>query len=249
VPDSISNQKPNLSLVIRQAFYNLLKEVHTTIPGKIVSFDPETQSAQVQASIRRIYVTKDSVAGETQTPVDIPTFINVPVIFLRGGGWCITFPVKTDDECIIHFSERAIDTWRKNGDIQDPKDWRMHNYSDAICQVGLSSEANLISDFDNENFQVRNEDGDVSVTLSKDKEVKVDTPVKVIVTAPEQEFEASTSMNFNTPIATFTQDVQIDGTSNADGDHVSAGISGKGHKHDGSPTAGTGPVSDTGGPK
>ena len=54
---------------------------------------------------------------------------------------------------------------------------------------------------------------------------------------------------------TFTADnldiansVDITGTSSATVDHVSAGISGEGHTHTGSPTAATGAVSDTGEP-
>src|SRR5210317_1302524 len=169
MPDSIDNQRPSMSAAIRRAFINMMKEVHTTMPGKIVSFDPITQSARVQPLIKRVYVTKEIDGTETPVEVDIPQLINVPVIFLRGGGWCITFPVKSEDECIIHFSERSIDSWRKNGGNQPPKDWRMHDYSDAICQVGLSSEPNVISEFNNDHFQIRNEDGDVKITLQNDK--------------------------------------------------------------------------------
>lgn len=248
MPDNIVNEKPSLSAVLKQAFTNLMKEVHTTIPGSIVSFDPELQSAEVQANIRRVYVTKETDGSETQQAVDIPILINVPVIFLRGGGWCMTFPIKPEDECIIHFSERAIDVWRKNAGVQDPKDWRMHNYSDAICQVGLSSEPNVITDFDNENFQVRNEEGDVFISLREDKEIHVATPVKVVVTTPIVEVYAETSVLVDTPETTITGnvtingDVQVDGNQNIDGDltvtgtsaaadHLSDGISGKDHVH------------------
>ncbi len=248
MPDNIDNESPSLSSVLAGAFKNLLKEVHTTLPGEIVSFDPITQSASVQITIRRIFVTKEIDGTETEKPDAIPLLTNVPVIFGRGGGWCITHPIKEGDECIVHFSERSFDDWRKNGGVQTPTTWRMHSYSDAFCQVGLSSEPNVISNFDNENFQIRNEEGDVSITLLPNKEIHIHSPVKIITTAPTLDFIASSQVNFNTPIATFTGDVQIDGTSTADGDHVSAGISGKGHNHIGSPTAALGPVSNTGAP-
>jgi hypothetical protein len=222
----------SLSSAIRNAFTNMLKEVHTTIPGSIVSFDPVTQSAEVQISIRRIYIANQADGTETKTPVEVPMLINVPVIFLRGGGWCITFPVKPNDECIVHFSERAIDTWRKNGDIQNPKDWRMHDYSDAICQVGLSSEPNVITNFDNTNMQIRNEEGDVSITINEDKSINVE----------------SLSVNINSASATFTGNLQVDGDINVSGsadiggsiditgtstaaDHVSGTVSGRTHIH------------------
>lgn len=231
MPDNITNHRPALAAVIKRAFINLLKEVHTTIPGEIVSFDPELQSAEVQPTIRRVYVNKGADGSEEESFVEIPKLINVPVVFLRGGGWCITFPVKPGDECIIHFSERAIDQWRKNSGVQNPKDWRMHEYSDAICQVGLSSEPKVITDFDNEHFQVRNEEGDVHISLREDKKVHIITPVKIFAEAPEMQFDASSKIDFNTPIANFSGDVNIAGTSTADVDHVSAGKSGASHTH------------------
>lgn len=234
--DDIINQKPNMALVIKQAITNMLKDVHTTIPGFVVSFDAETQTAEVQAGIRRIYIEKTKEGTEEKTAVDIPKFINVPVIFPRAGGWCITFPVKEGDECLIHFSERAIDVWRENGEIQDPKDWRMHNFSDAICQLGLSSAPKVITDFDDTNFQIRNEEGDANITFIDDKTIQINTPLKVIVTAPEVEINASTSVIIDSPETTVTGNLTVGGDANIAGtstaaDHDSDGISGKTHVH------------------
>ena len=239
MPDNIINQKPSLSGAIKQAFKNMLKEVHTTIPGEIVSFDPETQTAEVQPTIRRIFVSKGADGTEEERFVDIPKLINVPVVFLRGGGWCITFPVKPGDECIVHFSERSIDQWRKESGVQNPKDWRMHSYSDAICQVGLSSEANAITSFNNDNFQVRNESGTVFIELRADSIVRVVAPGEIILDSPLVTFTGSTVTQINQ---------KVNGVSTAIVDHISAGVSGKGHRHAGSPTAPVGPVTDTGVP-
>ena len=215
----------SLSAAIRLACKNMLKEVHTTIPGYIVSFNPTTQSAQVQVSIRRVYVNNRS-GEDVQTAVQVPALIHVPVIFLRGGGWCITFPVKAGDECIVHFSERAIDTWRKNGGVQDPKDWRMHDYSDAICQVGLSSEANIITDFDNANMQIRNEEGDVSVTLKANKDIEITSP-NITLNAANTTLTGDLRVDGSVGVG---GDIGIDGNSTA-ADHISGTVSGKTHTH------------------
>ncbi len=253
MPDNIDNESASLSSVLAGAFKNLLKEVHTTLPGEIVSFDPITQSASVQITIRRIFVTKEIDGTETEKPDAIPLLTNVPVIFGRGGGWCITHPIKEGDECIVHFSERSFDDWRKNGGVQTPTTWRMHSYSDAFCQVGLSSEPNVISNFDNENFQIRNEEGDVSITLMPNKEIVIKTSNKTTVEAPTVQIDASSQIDINTPTANFSNNVNIGGDLDVSGessatDHISGGISGKDHKHIGSPTAALGPVSNTGVP-
>jgi len=245
---SNNNAKGSLSAAIRGAFINLLKEVHTTLPGEIVSFNPSTQTAEVQASIKRIYVKEQADGSEIETAINIPILINVPVMFPRGGGWCITFPVKAGDECIIFFSERAIDVWRKNGGVQSPKDWRMHDYSDAICQVGLSSAPNTIADFNQDDFQIRSESGNVKITLTNAEDITIETPNTVTVGAENLVFNATGSVVFNTPEATFNGNttansadiigsIDIGGTSTAS-DHDSDGVSGKSHMHGGVQTGG-----------
>lgn len=235
MPDTITNQKPPLSAVIKQAFLNLLKDVHTVAPGIIVEFNDELQSAKVQVAIQRVFVTKDSEGNETEKFEPVSALINVPVMFDRAGGWAITFPVKPGDECMVYFSERAFDIWRKEGGVQRPAAWRMHDYSDAICRVSLFSEPNVISNFDPDNLQIRNDAGDVAITLKSDKEIEIKTPLTVQVITPLAEFSNDVNIHGN---------LVVDGTSTAD-DHISDGISGKGHVHGGVESGG----SNTSGPQ
>jgi len=174
--DSISSLSPDLSLIIRQAFTNLMKDVHTTAPGLIISFDPVKQSAEVQPLIKRIFVEKDVSGNEIERVESVGKLINVPVVFDRGGGFCMTFPVNPGDECEIHYMERCSDLWRQRGGEQIPNAWRMHSYSDAICKVGLSSIPNAITNFDNGNLQIRTEDGTVSFTMKADGTQRYENP-------------------------------------------------------------------------
>lgn len=92
--DNISNTSTGgLAGVIQQGIRNYMKDVHTCLPGKIVSFDPEKQTAEVQLLISRQFKTGD--------PQPLPKLINVPVRFPRAGGFNITFPVAVDDECVV----------------------------------------------------------------------------------------------------------------------------------------------------
>lgn len=216
-----------LSETIRKAFVNMAKELHTSIPAEVISFDPLKQTAELQPTIKRLYSTLDADGNETEQYIAIPKLINVPIMFPRAGGWCITFPVTKGDEVLVHFSERAIDEWRKKGGVQDVPYWRLHSYSDAIGVIGLCSEPRVIEKFDKENFQIRNEDNDVSITMNTGKIVEIKSPVEVI---------------FDVPLVTFTGNTKVDGNTDIDGnlttvgtstasDHISDGISGKGHSH------------------
>lgn len=114
-----------------------LKDLHTCLPGIIASFDPDTQTASVQPAIKRIFTEKG--------PLNLPVCVDVPVAFPGGGDFFLTFPVKAGDECILLFSERAIDNWHASGGTQTPAEYRLHDLSDGIAIVGLNSQPHKLA--------------------------------------------------------------------------------------------------------
>ena len=70
--------------------------------GKIIDFDCEKQTATVQTLI------KEYTKGEW---LSLPKLLDVPCHFPRAGGYCLTFPVKPDDEVLVIFGDRCIDAW------------------------------------------------------------------------------------------------------------------------------------------
>lgn len=114
-----------------------LKDLHTCLPGIIASFDPDTQTASVQPAIKRIFTEKGAV--------NLPLCVDVPVAFPGGGDFFLTFPVKAGDECILMFSERAIDNWHASGGTQAPAEYRLHDLSDGIAIVGLNSQPHKLA--------------------------------------------------------------------------------------------------------
>lgn len=115
-----------------------LKDLHTCLPGIISSFDPDTQTASVQPAIQRIFTEKGAV--------NLPLCVDVPVAFPGGGDFFLTFPVKDGDECILMFSERAIDNWHVSGGTQTPAEYRLHDLSDGIAIVGLNSQPHKLAE-------------------------------------------------------------------------------------------------------
>lgn len=205
--DKISNESPGgLPGVIRQGITNYMKDVHTALPGKIISFDSITQTAEVQLLLRRIF--------KGNKALDLPKLINVIVWLPRAGGFSITFPIKEEDECLVLFSERSLDNWFKQSNVQTPTDFRMHSLSDAICLVGMSSEPKVIQEYDVENFQIRNEEKDQTITLLPNKDINVTTGTVIVNMLNESEtinLTAPQKINISTPLAEFTTDVNIGG--------------------------------------
>ena len=117
------------------------EQIKVAMPGIIQSFDPESVTAVVQPGIRCVQRDND---GATITS-EYPQLVDVPVIFPRGGGCTLTFPVKPGDECLLVFSDRCIDFWWQNGGVQEAVDPRLHDLSDAFAIVGPQSQARKIS--------------------------------------------------------------------------------------------------------
>jgi hypothetical protein len=131
-------------------------QIHTAMPGQIVSFDPKTMTATVQPALQ--FVLRQPEDG-TQTPTTIKPVQDVPVHFPGGGGHLMTFPIKPGDDCLLIFAERQIDNWFESGGVRRINDWRMHDISDAIALVGVRSKPAVPSNVSTSTVQLRSDDG------------------------------------------------------------------------------------------
>lgn len=229
----------SLATNIRQGIETKLKDLHTSMPGIVQTFDASTQTATIQPAVKRIFITRDEEI-EILTPTDLPILINVPVVFPRGGGFSLTFPVQPGDECLLVFCERAIDTWHESGNISQPNAKRFHSLSDATAFVGLSSLPNKIPDYDDTNVQLKRDDGSVEFTLLTDGTARLKADVKVTIEVPDAEFTGNVKILGNLEVIGASI---LSNTVTSNGTNIS-----NTHTHSGSPTAPNGPVSNTGSP-
>lgn len=156
-------QEADLTSAINSAIKAALVDVHTSMPGQIVSFDPASQTASVQLAMRRV-TTPETGAKE----LTLPLITKVPVVFPKGGGFSMRFPVQAGDECLVVFTERELTQWKNFGGVQTPKDYRRHHLTDGVCILGLSSAKNALQNFSNTDCELSNTDGTVKVSMSND---------------------------------------------------------------------------------
>lgn len=83
---------------------SVVNDIHTALPGEIVSFDGGTASVQPIGK----YITSDGKS------LDYPLICEAPVCFpyCQNAGVGFAFPVKKGDSCIIIISEVELDSWR-----------------------------------------------------------------------------------------------------------------------------------------
>lgn len=126
------NYEPTLADVIREAMEFRLLDVHVSFPARVVSFDPETETVDVQCNISKVFFDRE---GE-KVVEKLPLLQNVPVAFPRGKMHSITFPLSEGDQVMIVFADRNIGQWQETGEDGDPGDLTSHGLSGAWAIPG-----------------------------------------------------------------------------------------------------------------
>ena len=80
-----------------------VSNIHTAMPGQVVSYNPSTNRASVQPN--------GAYKSEDGRNIRYPIIHNVPIQFPMGQGGTagITFPINAGDGCLLVFSETQND--------------------------------------------------------------------------------------------------------------------------------------------
>lgn len=128
----------------------LRRSLWTALPGRVQSFDPSKQSADIEPLVHDTWEGED---GTNQTG-PLPVIPSVPVCFPGSGGWRVTFPVAKGDTGLLVFCSRSIDRWLSEGGSVDPQDDRTHDLSDAVFVPGLTDFGHPIDPFKNDRLTI-----------------------------------------------------------------------------------------------
>ena len=200
----------------------------TALPGIIQSFNVGAVTAEVQPAIMGIVAEPDG----SNKAVKLPLLLDCPVVFPRGGGCTLTFPINPGDECLVIFSARCIDAWWQSGGIQFPMELRMHDLSDGFVMVGPMSQAKKIGNISTTAVQLRSDDGAAFVEINpSSKNVNIKTSGDTTIVSPTVKITGDVIITGN-----LTQgggDSSMTGNVSVNGDVSANGISLSQHKHGG----------------
>lgn len=129
----MSNPTPSHATIYDRAFAKRSATLRVALPGRVESYDPATQKANVQPLIMESYA--DDL-GDAQVE-RLPVVTNVPICFPGAGPYRVTFPVAVGDTVLLVFCSSSIDRWLSRGGEVDPQDARHHDISDAVAIPGL----------------------------------------------------------------------------------------------------------------
>ena len=134
------------------------KNLHTSIPCRVISFNSNEQTVSLEVLIQ-----KKMVDGASE---NYPPLYNVPISYPRGGGFCFTFPLSKGDEGLAIFSERCIDKWWLSGEPSIPIDYRLHDLSDACFIPGVCSKPKVVKGFFDSGLSMQNISGDTFIRIT-----------------------------------------------------------------------------------
>ncbi len=122
--------------LLRLAIADFASNVHTSIPGAIVSYTASSKQAIVQPLVqKRIW------QGGVLTAVPLPVIYDVPVQFPGTARWQISGDLQAGDTGLIMFSEASLDAWLQSAggsnqvDPQDDRRFRSTTRSSSRASI------------------------------------------------------------------------------------------------------------------
>ncbi|EAW9116025.1 oxidoreductase [Salmonella enterica] len=192
------------------------KHVFITL-GQVVAVDGEVIDARPMVM---------GVAADG-SPVEHEVIYSIPVWRLQGGGNAVIMPPHVGDIGFLGICDRDISAVKATRQAAMPGSKRTHNYADAIWFGGVLNGA------------------PVQFVEFADNQIRVISPWKVEISAPEGIVNASKSFTVNSPEITLngdtavSQGLNVTGQSELSGGAKIGGIDFGGHVHSGVKSGGS----------
>lgn len=112
-------------------FQARLEDVHTMLPGRIVSYDSVTRLATVKPS-----VSMRSLHGDI---LDIPPIDSVPVVWPGSSDFSVSGELRNGDGVVLYFAESGLGGWLRGSEDAEADDETRFSLHDAIAVPGLNA--------------------------------------------------------------------------------------------------------------
>ena len=170
---------------ILAALQGFQSSIWTAMPGIIQDYNATANTTTIQVAVKCQVQQQDGTFVWTAPP----PLLDCPVVWPRGGGALLTFPVQKGDECLVVFASRCIDMWWQSSQISQQAEMRMHDLSDGFCLPGPYSRPKAAGvGISSSKVELRTEDGAAKVSIDP-------TTKNVAVTANRIDLNGSLFIN------------------------------------------------------
>lgn len=152
--------------VVGAAIQDALASQWGNMPGEVVDFNPQNQTATVKPLYKPIH------DGEA---VEMPNLYEVKIAQLRTASGAVTYPIKPGTKVMLHTMMRSQENYDENSD-GTPSDRRINHLSDMWATLsGGESLSDPVPNYDNENTHIRfDPQGQYGMRGSEDGKFKLD---------------------------------------------------------------------------
>ncbi len=166
---------------LRRILDSFASDLHVALPGRIRSYDADTQTAEIELGIQRVRAADDQ-EQDPDTTESMPVLPSVPVVWPSSGGFFLHWPLAAGDTVQVLFNESDLNAWRdSDGSTVDPGVALRHALSGAVAYPGLRTRGNPIGDADGTHGRV-GRDGGPYVEFRPD-EIHVGGPAQLVKAA------------------------------------------------------------------
>lgn len=132
---------PDAASAADLAFAARMAEVHTILPGRVVSYDSATQRVDVRPMVRRPVPRADGgVLLE-----ELPIVRSVPVVLPGGGGFHVYIPLAAGDHVLLLCGDLDPARFLDTSEPSDPVDHRRHHLAHAFALPVVRPRADAIA--------------------------------------------------------------------------------------------------------
>lgn len=137
--ENLPKSEPTFNDLMIMAQNNIMARTNCHNIGKIIEFDKTTQTCTVQImQLKQFYDKTFALAPITDVPL---------IIYGMGDGF-ITLPNPVGSICLLFFMDRNIDAFLETGELYEPDNTRLHDFSDCIAITTFSTLNNPIENYD-----------------------------------------------------------------------------------------------------
>lgn len=137
--EQIPKSEPTFNDLMIMAQNNIMARTNCHNVGRIIEFDKTTQTCTVQIMQLKQFFDKTMAAA----PIT-----DVPLIIYGMGDGFITLPDPVGSICLLFFMDRNIDAFLETGELYEPDNTRLHDFSDCIAITTFSTLNNPIENYD-----------------------------------------------------------------------------------------------------
>ncbi len=133
----------SLAEVLETHGRSLKAAIHTSLPAKVVAYDPVTNIVNAQPMIKAAFF-----LGDGEREYDTLPVVPFPVLWPRFGGKVVRGLLEPGDHVLLVFSEAGLAEWRATGQLSEPKDARRLSIGYGFAMPGAEPDSNPMTPAD-----------------------------------------------------------------------------------------------------